>query len=77
MSDRGMGRGLALYALGCVVAIGLAAGVLVAMYDSLPERRAVLVSALVERRFPTPVEPLFPKQPGVRVTGCSAQYVER
>ena len=44
---RGMGRGLALYALACVVAIGLAAGVLAVVYGSPAERRAVMVSAIV------------------------------
>jgi len=47
VSDRGTGRGLALYALGCLVAIGLAAGVFVAVYRSPEERQAVLVSAMV------------------------------
>ena len=47
MSQRTMGRGLALYALACVVAIGLATGVFVAVYSGMAERRAVLVSALV------------------------------
>jgi hypothetical protein len=47
VNGRGMGRGLALYALACVVAIGLAAGVLVAVYSGSAERQAVLVSALV------------------------------
>jgi len=47
VTDRGIGRGLALYALACVVAIGLAAGVLVAVYGSAPERQAVVVSAVV------------------------------
>ena len=42
-----MGRGLALYALACVAAIGLATGVFVAVYAGSAERRAVLVSALV------------------------------
>jgi hypothetical protein len=42
-----MGRGLALYGLACVVAIGLAAGVFVAIYPSPLERRAVLVSAVI------------------------------
>ena len=42
-----MGRGLALYALACLLAIGLAAAVLVAVYGSPAERRAVVVSAVV------------------------------
>jgi hypothetical protein len=47
VSERGTGRGFALYALGCLVAIGLAAGVLVAVYGSSMERRAIVVSAIV------------------------------
>ena len=47
MSDRGIGRAMALYALACVAAIGLAAGVFVAIYPGAGERQAVLVSALV------------------------------
>ena len=47
MSDGGIGRSLALYALACVAAIGLAAGVFVAIYPGSGERQAVLVSALV------------------------------
>ena len=47
MSDRVVGRGVALYALGCLVAIGLAAGVFVAAYRAPEERRAVVVSAVV------------------------------
>jgi hypothetical protein len=42
-----MGRGLALYGLASVVAIGLAAGVFVAIYKLPLERQAVLVSAIV------------------------------
>ena len=42
-----MARGLVLYGLACVVAIGLAAGVFVAIYPGSGERQAVLVSALV------------------------------
>ena len=44
---RGMGRGLALYALGCVLAIGLAGALFAAVYHSPAERRAVLLSAVV------------------------------
>jgi hypothetical protein len=40
-----MGRGLALYALACVVSIGLAAAVFTAIYSSAAERQAVWVSA--------------------------------
>ena len=42
-----MGRGLALYGLASVVAIGLAAGVFVAVYPEPLARQAVLVSAVV------------------------------
>jgi hypothetical protein len=42
-----MSRGLALYALACLVAIGLATGVFVTIYSESSERSAVLVSALV------------------------------
>ena len=42
-----MGRGLALYGLASVVAIGLAAGVFVAIYPAPIARQAVLVSAVV------------------------------
>ena len=47
MSTRGMGRGLALYGLASVVAIGLAAGVFVAIYPAPLARQAVLVSGVV------------------------------
>ena len=47
MSERTIGRAIALYALACVAAIGLAAGVFVAIYPGTGERQAVLVSALV------------------------------
>ena len=42
-----MGRGVVLYALASVVTIGLAGGVLTAIYGSPAERQAVWVSALV------------------------------
>lgn len=42
-----MGRGMALYGLASVVAIGLAAGVFAVVYSSPMERRAVLVSAVL------------------------------
>jgi hypothetical protein len=45
VSGRGIGRGLTLYALACAVLIGLAGGVLGALYDTPAGRRAVLVSA--------------------------------
>lgn len=44
---RGFARGLTLYALACVLAIGLAGAVFAAVYDAPAERRAVLLSALV------------------------------
>jgi hypothetical protein len=48
MSEKkGMGRGLTLYALACVVAIGLAGGVFTVVYSSGPERSAVWISAVV------------------------------
>ena len=47
MSDRGLGRGLALYGLACVVAIGLAAALFVVYYAAPLERRAVVISAIV------------------------------
>jgi hypothetical protein len=47
MSPRGMGRGLAYYALASVVAIGVSAGLFVAYYAGPLERRAVLTSAIV------------------------------
>jgi hypothetical protein len=47
MSEKkGMGRGLTLYALACVVAIGLAGGVFTVVYSSGPERSAVWISAV-------------------------------
>jgi hypothetical protein len=42
-----MARGLTLYALGCVVLIGLAGGVFTAIYGSAAERLARWVSAVV------------------------------
>jgi hypothetical protein len=42
-----MARGLAFYALACVVAIGLAGGVFATVYAGAAERRAVMVSALL------------------------------
>ena len=47
MSDGGSDARSALYALACLAAIGLAAGVFVAIYPGPAERQAVLVSALV------------------------------
>jgi hypothetical protein len=47
MSGRGIGRGLALYALASLVVIGLATGVFVAIYSAAAERNAVYVSAVV------------------------------
>jgi hypothetical protein len=46
MTTRGMGRGLTLYALACVVVIGLAAGIFVAIYPEPLARRAVMTSAV-------------------------------
>ena len=46
-SQRPIGRAIALYALLCLVMIGLAGAVLAMMWGSPLERRAVLVSALV------------------------------
>jgi hypothetical protein len=42
-----MARGLALYTLGSVLAIGLSGAVLASIYGAPMDRRAVLVSALV------------------------------
>jgi hypothetical protein len=42
-----MRRGLGLYLLGCVVAIGLAAAVFSMIYAGAAERRAVLVSGVL------------------------------
>lgn len=44
---RSMSRAMALYALGCLLAIGLAGAVLAIVWDSPLDRRAVLVSATV------------------------------
>lgn len=46
-AGRSIGRAIALYALVCLVVIGLAGAVLALMWGSPLERRAVLVSALV------------------------------
>jgi hypothetical protein len=46
MTTRGMGRGLTLYALACVVVIGLATGVFVAIYPEPLARQAVVTSAV-------------------------------
>ena len=46
-SETSMFRGLALYALACIVVVGLAGGVLMSVYDAPGESRAVWVSALV------------------------------
>lgn len=45
--EKSMARGLTLYALGCVVLIGLAGGVFMAIYGSSAERSAIWVSAVV------------------------------
>ena len=47
MSQRGLGRGLAYYALASVVAIGVSAGLFVTYYSASLERRAVVTSAIV------------------------------
>jgi hypothetical protein len=47
MEQRSIARAVALYALVCLVVIGLAGAVLAMMWGSPLERRAVLVSALV------------------------------
>ncbi|MEO8564576.1 MAG: hypothetical protein ABI601_21055 [bacterium] len=47
MSGQRMGRGLVLYGLACVVAIGLAAGVFSAIYPGPAARQAILTSAIV------------------------------
>ena len=46
-AGRSMSRAMALYALGCLLAIGLAGAVLAMVWDSPLDRRAVLVSATV------------------------------
>ena len=46
-AEKSMARGVALYALACVVLIGLAGGVFTAVYGSAEERTAIWVSALV------------------------------
>jgi hypothetical protein len=47
MKSRPLGRGLALYLLACVAAIGIAAMVFVMVYGGAAERRAVVISAVV------------------------------
>jgi heme/copper-type cytochrome/quinol oxidase subunit 4 len=47
MSEKSMGRGLALYSLASLLVIGLAAAVFVAVYSAPADRRTVVVSALV------------------------------
>ena len=46
-TDAGIGRGLALYSLACLVLIALAGGVFTAVFAGRGEREAVWVSALV------------------------------
>jgi hypothetical protein len=46
-APKGMGRGLALYVLACLLVVGLVAGVFFAAYGTAGDRRAVLVSAVV------------------------------
>jgi hypothetical protein len=43
----GTGRGMVLYGLACLLLIGLAGGVLTAVFGTPPERSAVWVSAVV------------------------------
>jgi hypothetical protein len=47
VSERSVGRALALYGLGCLVTIGLAGAVLAVVWGAPLDRRAVLVSAVV------------------------------
>lgn len=47
MTEKSLGRGLMLYALACIVMIGLAGGVFTVVYRSSNERMAVWTSALV------------------------------
>ncbi len=47
MTTRSTGRALALYALGCIVLIGLAGVVLALVWGAPLDRRAVLVAAVV------------------------------
>ena len=47
MSQRGLGRGLAYYALACVATIGVSAWLFVTYYSAPLERQAVLTSAIV------------------------------
>ena len=47
MTSQRIGRGLALYTLACLVAIGLAGGVFFAVFTGREERAAVLVSAML------------------------------
>jgi heme/copper-type cytochrome/quinol oxidase subunit 4 len=44
---RGIGRGVVLYTLACVLAIGLAGAVFATVYRTPSERQAVLVSAVI------------------------------
>jgi hypothetical protein len=46
-AEKSMNRGVALYGLACLVAIGLAGGVFTAVYGTAPERSAVWISAVV------------------------------
>jgi len=47
VTNRGLGRGLAYYALASVAAIGISAGLFVTYYSAPLERRAVVISAIV------------------------------
>ena len=47
MTGAPIGRGLMLYALACLVVIGLAGGVFSAVFGGVEERKAVLASAVL------------------------------
>ncbi|HEX7977095.1 MAG TPA: hypothetical protein VF461_00725 [Gemmatimonadaceae bacterium] len=47
MSEKSVGRGVALYFLASLVVVGLAVAVFVAVYSAQAERRTVVLSALV------------------------------
>ena len=47
MSEKSVGRGVALYLLASVLVVGLAGAVFIAVYSAPAERRTVAVSALV------------------------------
>jgi heme/copper-type cytochrome/quinol oxidase subunit 4 len=47
VSEKSVGRGVALYLLASVLVVGLAGAVFIAVYSAPAERRTVVVSALV------------------------------